>query len=172
MAKNDVKNTKQVTIDAAHQPDTKPTPTLIQRQRNDSYSIGTSLRRGLLKISHDKHHDRFATANSKTKFYSANIGAMITYASGADGHYISEADRKPAGLPILRPPRRNDGVANGGINKGRYVTKLPFKQLSSMAAQADTETMNKSLVDDVIIIIVSYSEYFALQGFLWVEVWI
>ena len=28
------------------------------------------------------------------------------------------------------------------------------------------ETMNKSLVDDAIIIIVSYSEYFALQGFL------
>ena len=28
------------------------------------------------------------------------------------------------------------------------------------------ETMNKSLVDDVIIIIVSYSEHFALQGFL------
>ena len=29
-----------------------------------------------------------------------------------------------------------------------------------------SETMNKSLVDDAIIIIVSYSEHFALQGFL------
>jgi len=29
--------------------------------------------------------------------------AMITYDSGADGHYLSERDRIKVGLPILRP---------------------------------------------------------------------
>ena len=33
---------------------------------------------------------------------------MITYNSGADGHYISEKDRKAAGLPILRPSTKQD----------------------------------------------------------------
>ena len=76
--------------------------------------------------------------NSITKFNTADIAAMITYESGADGHYISKADQKRAGLHILRPSQKSVGVANGGISKGKYVTKLPFKQLSSMAAQADT----------------------------------
>ena len=63
---------------------------------------------------------------------------MITYESGADDHYISEADQKRAGLPILRPSRQRFGVANGGTSKGKYVVKLLFKQLLSMAAHADT----------------------------------
>ena len=69
-------------------------PTLIQQGRNATYSIGTSLQRGLIKISRDKHQVRFATANSVTKFDSADMAAMITYDSGADSHYISEADQK------------------------------------------------------------------------------
>ena len=59
---------------------------------------------------------------------------MITYDLGADGRYIIKADQKRAGLPILRQSRRSVGAANSGTSKGEYVTKLPFKQLSSMAA--------------------------------------
>ena len=63
---------------------------------------------------------------------------MVTYDSGADGHYISEADRKRAKLPILRMSNKKVGVANGGVSAGKFVTQLPFDQLSKKAAQADT----------------------------------
>ncbi len=63
---------------------------------------------------------------------------MVTYDSGAGGHYISEKDRRNAGLPILRPSTRKVGVANGGTSTAKYVTQLPFQQLSAQAMQADT----------------------------------
>ena len=63
---------------------------------------------------------------------------MITYDSGADGHYMSEDDRSKLSLPILRKSGRRVGVANGGASKGRFVTRLPFPQLSPKAAEADT----------------------------------
>ena len=62
---------------------------------------------------------------------------MITYDSGADGNYMSDADRKKLALPILRKSTRQVGVANGGASKGRHVTRLPFQQPSSEAAEAD-----------------------------------
>jgi hypothetical protein len=63
---------------------------------------------------------------------------MVTYDSGADGHYLSEKDQRKAGLPILRPSTRKVGVANGGTSTAKYVTQLPFQQLSAQAMQADT----------------------------------
>ena len=63
---------------------------------------------------------------------------MVTYDSGADGHYISERDRARAGLPILRRSNKRVGVANGNTSKAQFVTKLPVQQLSTKAAQADT----------------------------------
>jgi hypothetical protein len=63
---------------------------------------------------------------------------MLTYDSGADGHYISEKDRRKAGLPIMSTSTRKVGVANGGTSKAKYVTQLPFRQLSAQAMQADT----------------------------------
>jgi hypothetical protein len=63
---------------------------------------------------------------------------MITYDSGADGHYISKKDQCKAGLPILRPSTQKVGVANGGTSNMKYVTQLPFRQLSAQSRQADT----------------------------------
>jgi hypothetical protein len=63
---------------------------------------------------------------------------MITYDSGADRHYISEKDRRKAGLPILRPSTQKVGVANGGTSNAKYVSQLPFRQLSTQSRQADT----------------------------------
>ena len=50
---------------------------------------------------------------------------MLTYDSGADGHYISEKDQRKAGLPILRTSTRKAGVANGGTSKANSVYDLP-----------------------------------------------
>jgi hypothetical protein len=63
---------------------------------------------------------------------------MLTYNSGADGHYISKHDQCKAGLPILRPSTRQVGVANGGTSNAKYVTQLLFQKLSAQSRQADT----------------------------------
>ena len=63
---------------------------------------------------------------------------MATYDSGADGHYIIKVDRRRAWLPTLRKPNKQFGVANGGISKVKYATKLPFQQLPDTTVQADT----------------------------------
>ena len=62
---------------------------------------------------------------------------MITYDSGADNHYMSEADRSGLGLPILRPSYKHVAFSNGGTSSGKYVTHLPFPQLSTAAAEAE-----------------------------------
>ena len=53
---------------------------------------------------------------------------------------MSEANRKKVALPILRKSMRQVGVANEGpsTSKGRHLTQLTFRQLSSEAAEADT----------------------------------
>ena len=63
---------------------------------------------------------------------------LVTYDSGADGNYISEKDRQKLGLLILRISAKKVGMANGDTCRGKYVTALPFPQLSEKAAEADT----------------------------------
>jgi len=43
----------------------------------------------------------FAMTRQVRIFQDKEIAAMITYDSGADGHYLSERDRINVGLPIL-----------------------------------------------------------------------
>ena len=64
---------------------------------------------------------------------------LVTYDSGVDGHYISEKDRQKLGLPILRISAKKVGVANGDTCRGKYVTVLPFPQLSKEAAEAEAK---------------------------------
>ena len=63
---------------------------------------------------------------------------MLMYDSGIDGHYLSKQDRTKLVLPILRTSDKKVVVVNGGAFNGKYVTTLPFQQLSSKAAEADT----------------------------------
>jgi hypothetical protein len=51
---------------------------------------------------------------------------MLTYDSGANGHYISKHDWHKTDLTILRPSTWQVGVANGGTSNAKYVTQLPF----------------------------------------------
>ena len=41
------------------------------------------------------------------------IAAEVTYNSGVDGHYMSEADRAKLSLPLLRESTKRVKVANG-----------------------------------------------------------
>jgi hypothetical protein len=66
------------------------------------------------------------------------MAAEVTYDSGADGNYMSEANRAKLGLPILRVSTKRVKVVNREASKGKHVTALPFPQLSEKAAEADT----------------------------------
>ena len=64
----------------------------------------------------------------------------VTYDSGTDRHYLNKTDRVHAGLPILKPPTKQVGVANGGASVGTHVTRLPFTQLYHKASTEETFT--------------------------------
>ena len=87
--------------------------------------------------THDKHV-QFKIKHSITTYQQQDNKPMVTYDSGADGHYLSEKDRTKLGLPILRILDKKVGVANGGVYNGKYATSLPLPQLFSKAANADT----------------------------------
>ena len=139
MAKSDKSNARRVAIDTAHSTSTKPQPSLLQQSKNLSRMLSAATRRLVRKITNsNQHRVTFAGQAMVAEYNPEDTTVMITYDSGADGHYISEDDRKTIGLPILRISAKKVGVANGNTCKGQYVTALPFPQLSTKAAEADT----------------------------------
>ncbi len=137
LAKGNQTNTQRRAIDPTHVKNNKPAIGLTQRGRNTACSLGTTIGQTLKKISSNKHV-RFAKHNKVHLFDNAETPIMMTYDSGADGHYISKKDRRNAGLPIIRKSTRRVGVANGGVSQAKFVTQLLFKDLSAQATQADT----------------------------------
>ena len=112
-----------------------------QQTRNLSASINGCLRRAIKNAKSTVTNTKsvsFAPTRTVRTFQTNDIAAMITYDSGADGHYLSERDRKAIGLPILRASSKRVAVANGEVSKAKHVTALPFKQLSAKANQADS----------------------------------
>jgi hypothetical protein len=100
LAEADESNKKRMAINAAH---TKRGTTSIgfaQRGRNAAYSLGSAFNRTIQKINKNKHAS-FATHDREHQCRSNEQPIMVTYDSGVDGHYISEKDRRKAGLPIL-----------------------------------------------------------------------
>jgi len=78
-------------INAAHTKRGTTSIGLAQRRRNAAYSLGSAFNHTMKKFNKNKH----------VSFTTHPV--MVTYDSGADGHYISKKDRCNAGLPILRP---------------------------------------------------------------------
>jgi len=139
MAKRDTSNARMVEIDAAHSIPTKPKPSLLQQSKNLGRLISALTCRLVCKMTiSNQHHVTFAGQAMVAEYNEENTTVLVTYDSGADGHYISEKDRRKVGLPILRISTKKVGVANGDTCNGKYVTELPFPQLSKKAAEADT----------------------------------
>ena len=65
---------------------------------------------------------------------------LVIYNSGADGHYITEENRKQAQLPILPRSSKKVNVANGKTCKAKFTTQPPFQSLSTSERVADTFT--------------------------------
>ena len=106
--------------------------------KNTGQAFGTELRRFSCSLTRDKRKVSFARETKTVTFNSSDEAVIVTYDSGSDGNYVSEADRTKLGLPIMRISTKRVTVANSGASKVKYVTRLPLKQLSPNAAEADT----------------------------------
>ena len=136
-AKQDTTSKQRQAIDQAHTV-LRHQVTLMQQSRNATSSLRTAISRALHQLIPHQKRVRFSNTRSVRIFHSGEKPTLITYDSGADGHYLSEKDRISAGLPILRNSTKQVGVANGGSSQAKHVTQLPFKNISSNALQADS----------------------------------
>jgi hypothetical protein len=138
IAKDNTSNTKHVAINSAHAQHDQPTIGLTQCGRNTACCLGSAFNWTIKKLNRIKHFS-FAMQNEVHPFNATSTPSiMLTYDSGADGHYISKHDQLKAGRPILRPSTWQVGVPNGGTSNAKYVTRLPFCKLSAQSRQADT----------------------------------
>eukprot|EP00804_Cyclotella_cryptica_P013008 CCRYP_002333-RA/>CCRYP_002333-RA protein AED:0.42 eAED:0.42 QI:0/-1/0/1/-1/1/1/0/258 len=137
-AKADILHPRCQAINNAHTRTSKPAVSLLQASKNTGYALATNIRRTLHKCLPAVPHVTFQAQAHVCHFHPNTSEPMITYDSGADGHYLSEADRHTAKLPILRPSTKRVGVANGSTSMGKHATTLPFPLLSPTAAAADS----------------------------------
>eukprot|EP00804_Cyclotella_cryptica_P021957 CCRYP_000902-RA/>CCRYP_000902-RA protein AED:0.67 eAED:0.68 QI:0/0/0/1/1/1/2/0/488 len=126
-AKANILHPQRRAIDNAHTRTRKPVVTLLQASKNTGYALATKIRQTLRKCLPSAHHVTFQAQAQVRYFHPNNSEPMITYDSGADGHYLSEADRHLAKLPILRPSTKRVGVASGSTSMGKHATTLPFR---------------------------------------------
>jgi hypothetical protein len=126
IAKNNTNNAKRLAINSAHSQCNQSTIGLAQCGQNMAYRLGSAFNQTIKNLNKNKHVS-FAKQNEVHLFDATSTSSiMLTYDSGANGHYISKHDQHKAGLPILRPSTRQVGVANGGTSNAKYVTQLLF----------------------------------------------
>ena len=136
--KNDITNVRQVNIDASHTATHKDKITIRQRGMNMGNAFSTETQSIIKSIKRDGKLVQFRRNPTIATYYHDDNTTMLMYNSGSDGHYLRKKDRKKLGIPILRVSANKVGIANDGTCNGKYVTKLPFPQLSNKAAEADT----------------------------------
>ena len=111
-----------VTIDAAHATTTKAAPSLLQRGCNAGYAMSSTFWRAIRHLKCNNQQVWFQSKPTVAIFRDDNDTIMVMYDSGADGNYVSEADRKKAELPILRWSMKCGGVTNENASSGKFVT--------------------------------------------------
>jgi hypothetical protein len=113
---------KHLAIDSAHAQRDQSTIGLAQRGQNMAYHLGPMLNRTIKKLNKNKHVN--ITKQNEVHLFDATStpSIMLTYDSGANGHYIRKHNQPKACLPILRPSTRQVGVTNGGTSNAQYVT--------------------------------------------------
>eukprot|EP00804_Cyclotella_cryptica_P012279 CCRYP_013859-RA/>CCRYP_013859-RA protein AED:0.31 eAED:0.31 QI:0/0/0/0.8/0.25/0.2/5/0/913 len=130
-AKADTTSQQRRAIDTAH------TIHPRKRQLPIGQPLSTKIQCTLNNLSNDRHV-RFAAHTQIRHYDSQATTPLITFDSGADSHHLSKTDRLAAGLPNLRPSSQQVGIANGSTSTARYVSQLPFPQLSPNAVLADS----------------------------------
>ena len=100
MAKNNISNVQQVTIDAAHTATHKNKTTIRQRGNNMGNTFNTATLCLINNMTRDGKHVQFIRSSTIATYYHNDEATMLTYNSGADRQYLSEEGRKKLGLPI------------------------------------------------------------------------
>lgn len=103
---------RRTTMTQAAAPSTRPT---IKRRRvHPSSSTAATLAPHCAATASHVHFSNCA----RTRTYQSTDAptVFVTYDSGADGHYLSQHDRRAA-LPILHPSNKRVGVANRSVSK-------------------------------------------------------
>ena len=143
MEKADTTNAHLQTINKSHNHKTtndRLPVSYTQQACNTSYRVSTAITQAISCITTSTKRVKFArkieTIISDTVDNAHNV--HVTYASGADRHYLREDNRKKAGLQILHKSTKIVQVVNRDTSKAVHATKLPFPQLSPQASQADT----------------------------------
>jgi hypothetical protein len=127
-----------VAINSAHAQRAQTNIGLAQCRQNTAYRLGSVFSQTIKKLNKNEHVS-FAKQNKVHLFDATSTPSiMLTYDSGANGHYISKQDQCNTGLPILRPSTQQVGVANGSTSNAKYITKPPFQKLSAQLKQADS----------------------------------
>ena len=99
--------------------------------------MDTTVRKLVHNFISNNQQLRFRHKPTVARFHNKEEPIMITYDSGADNHYMSEADRIRFKFPILQLSHKRVAVANGGTSEGKYITRLPLPELSRTTAEAD-----------------------------------
>ncbi|KAL7534171.1 hypothetical protein ACHAWF_006436, partial [Thalassiosira exigua] len=138
LARQDTTNPQFVAAETAHNGASAKAPSAFQSIKNLGYTMRTQAKRAMHNILKTRRRVTFADKAQSRTFWQAQEPIMVTYDSGADGHYISEHDRSRAKLPILRRSHKRVGVANGTVCNGKHVTQLPIPRMPPKAAEAHT----------------------------------
>ena len=110
----------RLAVNALHTMPKHEPVSILQTGRNIGYAFSTSLKRPF-HCFRSAHHVRFNDYNQVRLFSLDNIPS-ITFDSGADGHYLNEADHQAAGLPILRQSSKQVAVANNQLSAAKHVS--------------------------------------------------
>jgi hypothetical protein len=95
-------------------------------QTNTAYCLGSAFNQTIKKLNKNIHVS-FAKQHKVHLFDAMSTPSiMLTYDSGADGHYVSKHDQHKASLPILRPSTWQVGVANGAQAMPNTSPSSPF----------------------------------------------
>ena len=113
------KSNNKVTIDGTHHPSARRKIKILQQGKNVGRALSTTFKCAAAMFMSRKVV-RFANKPTIATFHDEEEAIMLTYDSGADGNYLSEEDRKKAGLPILRRSTKSVGVANAGTIRGKW----------------------------------------------------
>ena len=78
IAKNDITNVRQVTINVAHTATNRTKTTIFQRGRNMGHEISTETQSLLNSITRDSKHVKFRPKLTITTFYDEDKATMLT----------------------------------------------------------------------------------------------
>ena len=138
MAKSNQTDMRCVTVDTAHATTTSAAPSLLQTGYNIGYAMGATFRQAIRHLKRGNQRVRSQSKPTLETFRDDNETIMVTYNTGVDSNYVSEAERKKVVVPILRQSTKRVGIANGNTSSGKFITQLLFPQLPKQAVEADT----------------------------------